>query len=120
MKNVTTFGEIMLRISPQNKGERLTQTNLFKIEPGGSESNVSIALNNLGLNSNFLTKLPDNDLSEKVIQFLNQFNVNTSNIIKQGDKIGTYWTENGIGPRNSYVIYDRNNTSFSCLLHTSN
>lgn len=113
MKTVTTFGEVMLRISPENKGERLTQSNTFRIEPGGSESNVSIAIKNLGIPTSFVTKLPINELSEKAIQFLQQFNVDTSKIVKQGNKLGIYWTENGIGPRNSNVIYDRENTSFS-------
>ena len=113
MKTVTTFGEVMLRISPENKGERLTQSNIFRIEPGGSESNVSIAIKNLGIPTSFVTKLPSNELSEKAIQFLQQFNVDTSKIVKQGNKLGIYWTENGIGPRNSNVIYDRENTSFS-------
>ncbi len=113
MKKITTFGEIMLRISPQEKGERLNQSVNFRIEPGGSEANVAVALSNLGLSTEFVTKLPDNPLSEKTIQFLQQFNVDTSNIIKLGTRLGIYWTENGIGPRNSFVIYDRNNSSFS-------
>lgn len=113
MKTVATFGEVMLRISPEKKGERLSQANLFMIEPGGSESNVSIALSNLGIPTKFITKLPDNPLSDKIIQFLRQFNVDTSAIIREGDKLGVYWTENGIGPRNSNVIYDRNHTAFS-------
>jgi 2-dehydro-3-deoxygluconokinase len=113
IKTIATFGEIMLRISPEAKGERLTQANLFRIEPGGSESNVSIALSNLGVLTKFITKLPANPLSIKIVQFLRQFNVDTSSILIEGDKLGIYWTENGIGPRNSYVIYDRNHTPFS-------
>lgn len=113
MKHVTTFGEIMLRISPEMKGERLKQANLFRIEPGGSESNVSIALSNLGIQTKLITRLPKNSLSEKVLEYLNQFKVDTSEIIFGGSKLGTYWTENGIGPRNSFVIYDRNLTAFS-------
>ena len=74
----------MLRISPKNKGELLTQSNTFIIEPGGSESNVSIAISNLGIPTSFVTKLPDNQLSQKTIQFLQQFNVDTSKIVKKG------------------------------------
>jgi len=113
MSTITTFGEIMMRISPEKKGERLSQANSFVIEPGGSESNVAIALSNLGLRTNFITKLPKNPLSVKIIQYLRQFNIDTSNISVGGDKLGIYWTENGIGPRNSFVIYDRNYTAFS-------
>lgn len=113
MKKVTTFGEIMLRLSPAEKGERLTQATYFRTEPGGSESNVAIALSNLGLETKFISRLPDNALTDKLIQSLRQFGVDTSFIKKGGDKVGIYWTENGIGPRNSFVIYDRDNTSFS-------
>ena len=113
MKKVITFGEIMLRLSPVEKGERLTQATYFRTEPGGSESNVAIALSNLGLETKFISRLPDNVLTDKLIQSLKQFGVDTSFIKKGGDKVGIYWTENGIGPRNSFVIYDRDNTSFS-------
>lgn len=113
MKRVTTFGEIMLRLSPAEKGERLAQATYIRTESGGSESNVAIALSNLGLETKFITMLPDNALTDKIIQSLRQFDVDTSLIKTGGDKVGVYWTENGIGPRNSFVIYDRDNTSFS-------
>jgi len=110
---ITTFGETMLRISPSNPAERISQAINFRIEPGGSESNVAIALANLGLKTRFVTALPENTLSQKVIQQLKQFDVDTSQIILQGDRIGTYWTETGIGPRSSFVIYDRESSAFS-------
>lgn len=113
MKKITTFGEIMLRLSPSEHGERLTQATQFRIEPGGSESNVAIALSNLGQSTRFITRLPINPLSDKILQNLKQFDVDTANIVMGGDKLGIYWTENGIGPRNSFVIYDRDHTSFS-------
>lgn len=105
----------MLRLSPKNKAERIEQAIEYRIEPGGSESNVAIALQNLDLESQFVTKLPNNGLSRKILQNLSQFGVNTKNILIEGDKLGIYWTENGVGPRNSYVIYDRENTSFSSI-----
>jgi 2-dehydro-3-deoxygluconokinase len=115
MKKITTFGEVMLRLSPSDKGERLIQASQFKVEPGGSESNVAIALSNLGLSTRFITKLPDNALTHKILNNLKQFDVDTESIVIKGDKLGIYWTENGIGPRNSFVIYDRDNTSFSSM-----
>lgn len=105
----------MLRLSPKNKAERIEQAIDYRIEPGGSESNVAIALKSLDLESQFVTKLPKNALSNKILQNLNQFGVKTNNILLEGDKLGIYWTENGVGPRNSYVIYDRKNTSFSSI-----
>lgn len=110
---ITTFGEIMLRISPASKGERIGQALNFRIEPGGSEANVAIAVANLGLNANFVTKIPNNELSNKVISHLRQFSVDTRDIKLGGDRLGIYWTEIGIGPRSSFVLYDRDMSSFS-------
>jgi len=110
---ITTFGEIMLRISPSFPNERIIQANNFWIEPGGSESNVAIALSNLGQESQFITRLPDSKLSKIVFQKLKQFSVNTNNISTGGKRVGIYWTEVGIGPRNSCVIYDREKSAFS-------
>lgn len=110
---ITTFGEIMLRISPSISSERVIQAKNFRIEPGGSESNVAIALSGLGQQSQFVTRLPKNELSKSVVQYLRKHEVSTQNILFGGNRIGLYWTENGTGPRKSFVIYDRENTSFS-------
>lgn len=110
---ITTFGEIMLRISQKEVGERLVQATDFEIRPGGSESNVAIALSNLGEKTNLVTCLPENQLGEKIIRQLRQEAVETMYIQQSADRIGMYWTENGTGPRNSFVIYDRENSAFS-------
>ncbi|MFC2025027.1 PfkB family carbohydrate kinase [Chloroflexota bacterium] len=115
MKRIFTFGEIMLRLSPSDKGERLIQTNSFRIEPGGSESNVAVALANLGDEVSFLTILPDNPLAEKIRRYLRQYNVDTSYIAMGGTRLGLYWTENGVGSRASLVIYDRESSAFANL-----
>ena len=108
---ITTLGEIMIRLTPQESGEQILQTNSFRIEPGGSESNVAIALSNLGMKTQFITSLPDNTLSDKIVRYLNEHNVRTY-ITTKGSRLGIYWTENGIGPRNSFVIYDRTDSAF--------
>jgi len=115
MKSIITIGEIMLRISPFEKGERTSHATIFKIEPGGSESNVAIALSNLGCKTKFISRIPNNPLSLKIIQYLKQFNVDTSSILMGGEKLGIYWTENGIDLRPSSVIYDREHSSFTEL-----
>lgn len=109
---ITTFGEIMLRITPQDSGERILQSKNYRIEPGGSESNVAIALSNLGMKTQFITSLPDYALSEKIVRYLMEHNV-IPIILQKGSRVGVYWTETGIGPRNSFVIYDRENSAFS-------
>lgn len=112
---IVTFGEIMLRISPVDTSERIGGADRFLVEPGGSESNVAVALANLGNHVSFITKIPDNPLGQKVLRYLRNFNVDTSLIQMGGERIGIYWTENGIGVRASEVIYDRKDSAFSML-----
>lgn len=103
----------MLRISPLYSGERLSHALFFKIEPGGSESNVAIALSRLGYSCSFITRLPEKSLTEKVLSYLRGFGVDHSHICILGNRIGTYWVERGVGVRPSEVIYDRGGSSFS-------
>lgn len=113
MTKIITFGEIMLRITPFVMGERTIQADTFRIEPGGSESNVAVALANLGENVAFLTKLPDNELSEIIYRYLRKYNVDTSYIKTGKGRLGVYYTEHGVGPRPSLVVYDRENSTFA-------
>jgi 2-dehydro-3-deoxygluconokinase len=113
MAKILTFGEVMLRISPLFTGEKVVQADTFRIEPGGSESNVAIALSNLGERVAFLTKLPDNELSEIIYRYLRKYNVDTSYILTGRGRLGVYYTEHGVGPRPSIVVYDRESSAFS-------
>lgn len=113
MASVATFGETMLRISPQDTGERLGQARVFHIEPGGSESNVAIALAMLGHRAFHITRLPDNRLGDLVVSHLRSHGVETSRIVRGGARVGCYWTETGIGPRPTKVLYDRADSAFA-------
>jgi len=113
MKNtIATFGEIMLRLSPPNN-LRFTQVRNFDALFGGGEANVAVSLANFGLSVDYITKLPDNELGNACIQFLRQFGVNTSKIIRGGERIGIYFLEMGSSVRPSKVIYDRANSAIS-------
>jgi len=103
----------MLRITPSIYGEKVVQASTFTIEPGGSESNVAIALSLMGNWCGFITRLPGGVLSEKIIRYLKSYSLDTSNITIGGKRVGLYWTEIGIGPRASQVFYDREGSSFS-------
>ncbi len=112
---ITTFGEIMLRLSPADAGERIVQAQNFIITPGGSEANVAVALSNLGCKSVFVSAVSDNVLGEKVLKLLRAEKIRTEFIKVTSGRMGIYWTENGSGPRYSFVIYDRENSVFSNL-----
>lgn len=111
-KKIVTFGEIMLRLAtPQH--QRFSQATSFCASFGGGEANVAVSLANYGLNAEFVTRLPDNDIGRSVIMDLRKHNVGTGSIIFGGERLGIYFLETGSVSRPSKVIYDRAHSSVS-------
>ena len=111
MKTVT-FGEIMLRLSPPAHA-RFLQTGQFDIVAGGGEANVAVSLANCGLDAEFVTALPDQELGQIAVNALRALGVETRHILRQGPRIGLYFIENGASQRASKVIYDRAGSSIA-------
>jgi 2-dehydro-3-deoxygluconokinase len=114
MGKIVTFGEIMMRLSPGGS-QRFGQARSFEVIYGGGESNVAVSLANYGLETEFVTRLPDNDLGDACLEYLRQYNVGTRHVIRGGDRVGIYFLENGAAMRGSKVIYDRAGSSFATL-----
>ena len=112
MSKVVTFGEIMLRLSPPGS-TRFTQAQSYEATYGGGEANVAISLSHFGLSTEFVTRLPDNDLGKTAISELRRHNVGVSHIIRGGDRLGLYFLEKGAVSRGGQVIYDRANSAIS-------
>lgn len=112
MSKVVLFGEIMLRLSPEGFN-RFVQADKFNVHYGGSEANVAFSLANYGINTTFVTKLPDNEIGQSAFNKLRQFGVGTSNIINEGERLGIYYLEKGASQRPSKVIYDRFNSAIA-------
>jgi 2-dehydro-3-deoxygluconokinase len=112
MNTFVTFGEIMLRLTPPDM-LRFGQAQSFDFTYGGGEANVAVSLSNFGLQTNFVTRLPDNDIGQAAIQYLRQYNVGTQFIQRGGERMGIYFLESGAVMRGSQVIYDRAHSSFS-------
>ena len=55
------LGEVMLRLSPPNK-EKISQSETFEKNAGGSELNVVSGAAMLGIRSAIVTKLPENKM----------------------------------------------------------
>jgi len=109
---VVTFGEVMLRLATPGF-ERFGQSDNLKSTFGGGEANVAVSLANYGIDVAFVTRLPQNDIAEACIRELRGFGVDTSKIVKGGDRIGIYFLEAGAVSRASKVIYDRSHSSIS-------
>lgn len=112
MKKIVTFGEIMLKLSPQ--GDLLfSQTNDFQAMFGGSEANVAVALALYGNRSVYVTKLPDNLIAQKACASLRAYGVDMSHIVWGGDRLGLYYLERGLMPMTSTCVYDRKGSSIA-------
>ncbi|MBP5709638.1 MAG: sugar kinase [Bacteroidales bacterium] len=112
MKKIVTFGEIMLKLSPESFA-RLTQARSLKVEYSGAEANVAVSLSQLGMETVFVSKVPDNDMGRSAINFVRQFGVNTAYVCQGGERIGIYFTEKGAAQRASKVIYDRKHSAIA-------
>jgi 2-dehydro-3-deoxygluconokinase len=111
---VITFGEIMMRLATPDK-QRFVQTDDFKITFGGAEANISVALANFGLDSVFVSALPEHELAQAAVNSLRKFGVDTSFIHRDNNRLGIYFLEHGVSQRPSKVIYDRRHSSISKL-----
>lgn len=112
MSKVVCLGEIMLRLAPEGY-LRFGQEPRYEATYGGGEANVSVSLANYGIASSFVTKLPDNAIAQAAINELRKFGVDTTEIIRGGERIGIYYLEKGASQRPSKVIYDRKYSAIS-------
>jgi 2-dehydro-3-deoxygluconokinase len=106
MKRIVTFGEIMLRLAPEGY-YRFVQASSYGATYGGGEANVAVSLANFGLDAVFVTRLPKHDIGQAAVNKLREFGVDTSPIVRGGDRVGIYFLEKGASQRPSKVIYDR-------------
>ena len=106
MKKAVTFGELMLRLAPENY-LRFVQSEKYEATFGGAEANVAVSLANYGINAAFVTKLPAHEIGQAAVNSLRKFGVDTSYIVRGGERVGIYYCEKGASQRPSKVIYDR-------------
>ena len=107
---VVTFGELMVRLQPFHY-ERFIQANTLEFTFGGGEANVAVSLANYGLDAAFVTRLPAHAIGQCAVNSLRRYGVDTSLIVRGGDRIGIYYNEKGASQRGSVCIYDRANSA---------
>ena len=112
MGKVLCFGEILLRYS---MGETFPQEQDMNAYIGGAESNVALALAKWDIPVAYCTAMPDHFLTDKIIAYYQEMGVNTTTIVKSGERIGAYYLNQGADVKNAGVIYDRKHSSFSEL-----
>ena len=112
MAKIVTFGELMLRLQPYNY-ERFVQCDHVEFTFGGGEANVAVSLANYGLDVAYVTKLPTHAIGQAAVNSLRRYGVDTSKIVRGGDRIGIYFNEKGASQRSSVCIYDRAHSAIS-------
>lgn len=102
----------MLRLTPTNMS-KVIQAGGFDATYSGAEANVMCSLSMFNHDTKIVTKLPNNELGNKVTRDMKAFGVDMSNVVYGGERLGIYFLEQGYGLRSSEVIYDRKYSSIS-------
>ena len=100
---VVTFGELMIRLQPYNY-ERFVQADHLEFTFGGGEANVAVSLANYGVDAAYVT---NHAIGQAAVNSLRRYGVDTSMIVRGGDRVGIYFNEKGASQRGSVCIYDR-------------
>lgn len=111
-KKVVGFGEVMARLNPVGY-RRLVQADCLEISYAGSEANAIVTCANCGVETDFVTKFPDNELGRAAAGELRRWNVGTEHIKMEGPRLGVYFLETGASQRDSKVVYDRTGSSIA-------
>ena len=109
---IVTFGEIMMRLNPEGY-QRFVQAEKFEASYAGGEANVAVSLANYGVDAAFVTKVPAHEIGQCAVNALRRYGVDTSMMVRGGDRLGIYFVEKGASQRPSKVIYDRANSAIS-------
>ena len=112
MKKLIGFGDFLLRLNPAGY-LRFMQANHFEINYTGAEANVCVSLAMMGMETEFVTRVPNNDIAEAGLAELRKFKVGTRHVAYGGDRLGIFYLEKGASQRPSKVIYDRKFTSIA-------
>ena len=114
MKRIVTFGEILQRWSPQG-AFRIGQRDLWEGQFGGSEANVAVSLAILGNEVSYVSRIPQNVVGDACLRKLRYYGIDVSDVVRGGERLGTYYFEKAADLRRSLVVYDRQGSSFwSC------
>ncbi len=112
MQRYITFGEIMLRLKAPG-AERLLQSPVLEATFGGGEANVAVGLARLGLDVAFVSVIPQNPIGAACIGELKRQGIDTSVIVRTGERLGIYFLEPGANQRPSKVLYDRSHSAIA-------
>lgn len=95
---------------------KLIQADKFDVSYAGAEANVAVSLANYGMQTDYITCLPDNPIAERCIMDLRGHKVGVDNIQRTGKRMGILYLETGSNVRPSKVYYDREDSSIATVV----
>ena len=110
MKKMVGFGDFMLRLNPEGY-LRFLQADRFLVNYTGAEANVCVSLAMMGMETDFVTRLPDNAIADAGIAELRKYGVGVGHIARGGERMGVFYAEKGASQRPSRIVYDRKYTA---------
>ena len=110
--DVITFGETMIRFSP-NAGQMLEQSDFLRADAAGTESNMAAALARLGADVAWVSVLPDDPVGRWITSRLAGHGVDISYVVRSNERVGVFFLESGREPRGTRVVYDRSGSGAS-------
>lgn len=111
MKRIVTFGELLLRLSPDLSGI-WQQTQHSPMYLGGAELNVARALSRWGFPTRYVSRIPHNAMATAIRALLEAERIDVTALATGGARIGQYWLPQGTDIKSGGVIYDRLHSSF--------
>ena len=110
-KKFVAFGELLLRLDARGF-ERFVQSEAFVARYTGGEANVAAALAQWGVDAFAVSKVPDHDIGQACVNYLQRFRINTDWVGRGPGRLGILFVETGASQRPSRVVYDRDHTCF--------
>lgn len=114
---VLTFGEIMMRLSPKNH-LRIEQAGEFDVRYGGAEANAALSVAYQGGSAAYVSVVPSNRLGACALRSIGVYGVDTSRVVRTGDRLGSYVFEVGASMRGNGCVYDRKYSAINLAPHT--
>ncbi|MBQ6594075.1 MAG: sugar kinase [Clostridia bacterium] len=112
MSKIVGFGDFLVRLSPPGY-LRFLQADSFDINYTGAEANVLVSLALMGEDTEFVTRVPDNDIGRAAVRSLGRYGVGTRHVAWGGERLGVFYLEKGASQRPSRIVYDRKYTSIA-------
>jgi len=107
-----SLGELLLILYTPGYS-RFIQAESFECDYAGSEAGTAASLTRYGMETQFVSRLPQNPLGEAGISQLRRIGIGTDHIVRGGSRLGIAFIERGAEQRPSRVVYDRTHSSAS-------